>query len=292
MSTKPSSSKQTTEQGTAGQRAGTDKGIKFFEPLAYGQGDPMTGFTGDRLAGLTGSQEQAFGNVSGFLDQFAPQRDIPLYGEGADALRGILSGQTGAQSLSPDAVNSFFQGAVRDPAERAYQENVLPSIRESFAGPGFFNKERAVQQVKSRENLEAGLSEQRAGLEFDVLRQNQAIEEAKAGRALSGLSEARAFGQLPTQEGLARLQGTQAAYGLGSAEQQQNQAELNLALQEFQEANRDFDPETLNILMQLLNVGSTGTGTASQSGAGLGYTALAALAGGAGAGMGYGLTTP
>ena len=136
MSTKPASSKTESSAKTQTQMKETDRLINFFGPQATGQGDPITGFEGDRLAGLSGLQSDALGTAGGFTDVFAPQRNIPLYGEGADALQGILSGQTGAQTMGRDAVNDYFQGAIRDPAERAFQENTLPGIREAFAGPG------------------------------------------------------------------------------------------------------------------------------------------------------------
>lgn len=281
MSTDKGGSKQVSTSYTPEQRQWLSKALNIYGPT-LGQGEKI--FQGERVAPLTETQTKAT-DVQGFLDRFAPYRDMPMFGETGTALSGILSGTTGADYITPEATGKYFKGAIEDPARKEYRENVLPAIRESFAGPGFWSGARANEQAESAQDLADWLGTQRAGLEWDVLQSNRAIDEAKAGRALSAIGPGIQYSQAPTQEALSRLAGKAGAFELASVPQQQRQAEINATIQKFQEEGRITSQEDLNILMALLNMNYS-SGVASNEPPGLGYVALSNMLGSAGKSFG------
>jgi len=81
------------------------------------------------------------------------------------------------------------------------------------------------------------------------------------------------FGQVPAQEVQNNLQiaaqqlgGLNEIFGIGSAQQTQQQAELQSEIMKFAEENSITDPENLTILMQLLGLNfSSGSSKSSSS---------------------------
>lgn len=284
MSTSPSSSKQVTTSKSPEQTKWMGEALDVYGPT-LGQGENI--FQGDRIAPMTETQTQA-SDVQGFLDRFAPYRDMPMFGETGTALSGVLSGATGAQKITPEATESYYKGVIEDPARKRHEEDVLPALRESFAGPGFWNKARAKEQFESTQDLSNWLGEQRASLEWDVGETNRQIEEAKAGRALSAIGPGIEYGQVPTREAQQRLAGRAGVFDLAGAPQKQEQAEINMAVQKFAEENRITSQEDMQILLALLGM-DYGSAVGKSEGAGLGYSALSGLAGGFGTGMGFGI---
>ena len=211
---KPSSSKQVSTSKSPTQSKWMDKALEFYGPT-LGQGEKI--YQGERIAPLTETQTQA-SDVKGFIERFSPYRDMPLYGETGTSLSGILSGEMGAKPITQEETESYYNRAIRDPAQKRYEEDVLPSVKEAYAGPGYWGSARAKAHTDSAEDLSDWLGEQRAGLEWDVGEANRMIDEAKAGRALSAIEPSIAYGRAETDEARQRLAGRSDIFEFGSTE--------------------------------------------------------------------------
>lgn len=285
MSTDPGGSKQTQTSYLPAQKDWMEQALDIYGPT-LGQGTKIpSGEIGERLAPMTPTQTQAT-DVQGFLEKFAPYRDMPMFGETGTALSGILSGETGAAPITPEATEKYITGAIADPRRRAFEKYEAPGIREEFAGPGYWGSARATAVGERSQEMEDWIGEMGAQTRWDVEQANRQIEEAKAGRSLAAIQPSMQYAQTPTREAQARLVGRAGVAELSSTQQQQQQAEFNMARQILSEEFAITDPEDLQIIMNLLEMGySTATGKAE--GPGLGYSVLSGMAGGFGQGAGF-----
>lgn len=243
-----------TSPFVAGETEFKKKALDIYGPT-LGQG--QVSFAGERVAPLTPTQTQAT-DVQGFLEQFSPYRDMPMFGEGQAALSGILAGRTGAAPITPEATEQYISGAIADPRRKAFERFERPAIREEFAGPGFWGSARAKAVGERSQEMEDWIGEMGAQTRWDVEQANRQIEEAKAGRALAAIEPARMYAGEPTREATARLGGRAEVFGLSGEQQAQQQREINVAIQKFAEEQRITDPENLEILMRLLQLQPTG----------------------------------
>ncbi len=256
------------------QRQSTDAALKAYMPT-IGQGQQS--YQGDWVAPFSDLQNQAFGQGSGYLDQFSPYRNMPAqFGQTGDALSGILSGQTGAQYITPEQTNAYYKSNIYDPAKYEFAKNTAPAIAEQFAGPGYWSSARANAGSLANQELGNWLGTQKGQLDWQTQQQNQAIDEAKANRALSAVPLGMGYSQIPTQEALARLQGTQGVFGgLGAPQQQQAQNQISANMQKFLEQNRITNPEDIQIILSLLGISnSTMSQSSSQFNVGAGNTGM------------------
>ena len=251
-------------------------------------GQGQESYPGARVAEFTPDQKAAMGGLGGFLDTFSAGRDMPMYGQTGQALEGILGGQTGAQKITPQQTQDYFQRSIQEPAQRQFSEYTRPLIREEYAGPGFWGSSRAGAVTKAGQEMGDWLGEQRGQLEWQAGETNRAIDEAKAGRALAGVPLGMQYGQMPTQEAGARLAGRQGVFGFAGAEQQMQQQKINVSMQKFQEGKNLTDEDNLNILMGLLGM-SYSQGTGESWGASPGYEMMKSFGQSYGSSMGQGL---
>ncbi len=251
---------QQTSPFIAGETEFKKKALDIYGPT-LGQG--QTSFAGERVAPLTPTQTQAT-DVQGFLEQFSPYRDMPMFGEGQAALSGILAGRTGAAPITPEATEQYIEGAIADPRRKAFERFERPGIREEFAGPGFWGSARAKAVGERSQEMEDWIGQMGAQTRWDVEQANRQIEEAKAGRSLAAIEPARAYAGEPTREATARLAGRAGVFGLSGEQQAQQQRQINVAREIFAEELRETDPENLEILFALLNMQPTGGVTIRQ----------------------------
>lgn len=218
---------------------------------------------GQRVAPLTDLQQSAITGAGNFADYFSTPQSAgtPLFKTTGDAAKGLLTGQTGAQKMGQPEIEQYFTETLYNPAMRSLKEDILPGIDEDYAGPGFFGSARSHGRQEARENTSDMLAQQWAGLNWDVTQRNQDIDEAKAGRTLATLGPAMQYGQVPAQEIQNNLQiaaqqigGLNDIFGIGSAQQTQQQKELTAEITKFAEDNAITDPENLSILLTLLGM--------------------------------------
>lgn len=279
-------SKQTQQNYLPWQEAG---GKKLWETYSskIGKGDPMADYPVDKLvAEMTPGQKSAISQAGGYLDLFGSVgKPVPLFGETGESLKGLLAGTTGAEYITPEATQNFWREYFVKPGQKALQENVLPAIRESFSGPGFWGSSRAKEQSEATQDLWDRLAEAKGELDWNSLLRNREVDEAKAQRALSAIGPALAYGAAPTEEALKKLGGVSAVYSLSAEEQQQKQRWLNAEMEKYKARFREMAPEDLEILMALLDRAYSSSAYSSWD-PGLGYvgasSALSALGGGMG----------
>lgn len=298
MDSGESKSTSTTETKTPRQKEELERAFDVYGPTL---GQPPEIYPESRVTPFTPLQKGAVAGAGGFVDYFSEPQTVgtPLFKETGQATKGLLSGETGAKPLGPQDVESYFKGTIYDPTMKALREDVLPGIEESHAGPGYFGAARSHELSKAHKDTADWLGTQRAGLGWDVLQRNQALAEGKAGRTLATLSPAMAYGQVPAQEvrnnlniAAQKIGGLGQIFGIGQAEQTQNQMELQDEIMRFAQENQITDPENLEILLTLLGMNfSRSSSTGTSTGPGLGYSAATSFFGGLGEGMATPKTT-
>jgi len=219
-------------------------------------GSGQESYGGDRVASLTGMQQQAIDTdqLRGFLDTFSANRDIPFFGETGDALSGILRGETGAEQISPERAEQVFRQTRVDPRMREFNRFTKPLIEEQFAGPNFQSSARAREVGLAGERVADDLGDERAGFLFDIENINRQIDESKAGRTMGAIPLGFQAGTMPEQVAAARLTGRGGIFDFASAEQTQAQREIQAEREVFEEAQRFMDPEDLSALMGFLGL--------------------------------------
>lgn len=252
---------------TADQKKWLTEALALYGP-ELGKNKNVWG--GDRVVPFSTLQQGAIEGAGNFADLFSTPQQVgtPLFGKTGAALTGILSGETGAKKMGSQDVQDYFKSTMYDPTMTSLREDVLPGVDDAYSGPGFYGSARSHAKQKATENTRDLLAQQWGGLNWDVQQQNQAIDEAKAGRSLAAIPQGMAFGQVPAQEVKNNLQiaasqigGLNALFGIGQSEQTQEQAELQSAIMKFAEENAITDPENLAIMMTLLgmNFGTSGS---------------------------------
>lgn len=124
------------------------------------------------------------------------------YLERTPQLAGDLAGMRArlgqpAYQITPEATEQYYQQSIKAPMMREWEETVEPSIRESYAGPGYWGSARAEAQVEGAENLSTELGRQRGELYYkDELARRSALESAAGREASYGLPYATGEAQM------------------------------------------------------------------------------------------------
>ena len=265
-------STQQSDAKTAEQKKWLKEALAVYGPQ-LGQNQNI--WQGQRVTPFSELQEKSISGAGQFADYFATpqQAGTPLFQETGGAIQDLLSGSAGASPFTEQGVQDYFKATIKDPTMASLRDDVLPSIDESFAGPGFFGSARSHARQDAAENTRDLLTQQWAGLNWNVTQQNQALEEAKANRMQAAVPQGMAFGQVPAQEiknnlaiAATQIGGLNSLFKIGQADQTQQQAELEAEIMRFAEENSITDPENLNILLTLLGMNfSTSRGQSSSS---------------------------
>jgi hypothetical protein len=257
-----SKSKSEGKSYTPEQKQWLGRALQVYGPQ-IGQGENV--FQGNRVAGFSPLQNQSIQQAQGLLGSFSPSNGMPLFGQMGDALGQILSGQSGAPLLSLDQANDTFNQQYVNPAYRNFRMNTAPLIREEFAGPGFWSTARAGAVTDSAGDLASQLEAQRAGYLWDTEQTNRQLQEAQAGRQLTGVPLGMQYGMMPTQQAMAQAQGTAGLFDFGAQQQQLQQARIDSRIQRFAEANRITSEEDMAILLSLLGMNYSSSSGSSSS---------------------------
>ena len=156
-------------------------------------------------------------------------RSADIWGPLTTAGTGLLTGQFGAQPITPESASRTFESAVVNPALKDWEETWKPGIKEEYAGPGYWGSARAKAVTEGAEDLGDWLGGERANWMWNAEQANRSIEEAKAGRALSAL------GAVPSS----LLNWTSGLFGTGTAAREI--------------MNQITDPEVMQTLQFILN---------------------------------------
>lgn len=280
-------SKTVTESAMPEEKAAKKKMLATYLP-EVGKGQPT--YPGEWVSPYSPEQKATLSTIGKYTDVFSPG-EMPLFGETGETIARTLRGEGGAGPITPEQTESYYKRVFEEPATRAFTKDIRPTIREAYAGPGYWSSARAEAETEGAEDLWKYLGTQRGNLEWDVMQTNRAAEEAAAQRAIGAVSPAMTYAGLPTEEALTKLGGAGGVFQMLGAEQTQRQAVINAEIEKFLAEQRITDPEDLEIIMALLGQ-PYGTSIGTSSGPGLGYAATQAFLGGAGQGLGYGMTVP
>ena len=263
-------SESTSTNKTPQQTQQLGEMIDLYAP-AMGQNDKV--WQGDRVAPMSGLQQGVLTGAQNYTGLFSDPKTagMPLFNETGQATKNILSGNMGAKPLGQNDVNSYFQETMYQPTMTALKDDVLPMVDESYAGPGFWGSARAKGRQEAIQDTTDTLGQQYADLNWNVLQNNQGLEEAAASRAMSTIPSAMQYGQMPTENiranivnAASQVQGLADIFGLGKEEQTQEQAELQAEIVRFAEQNQITDPDDLAVMMSLLGMNfTTSTGSGS-----------------------------
>ena len=256
-----------------------------YDMLSRGQGLaslPFQEYTGERFAGPSALQSQAFQGLAGLSSapsQFGTATEFATQaGQGAAGITSALGGIKPVESyMSPymqNVVDIQKREAERDAAKAASQ------LGGKFAQSGAFGGGRmAIESAELGRNLQQRLGDiQSTGLQsaFDRAMQ-QRLQEGQLG--LQGLQQqlgaGQTLGSLGAQQQQAGLQGLQAQLGAGETQRQIAQQPLDFGYQQFQESLQD--PYKKTTFMQSLlqgmplkapeyNAGQSGLMSALQGG--------------------------
>lgn len=221
---------------------------------------PYTTYGGPRIAGFTPTEQTGFGIAKEAAGAFKPS----LAEAGATlAKAGGISGMGAAQPYLAGAATTFPQAVgqymspytqnvvnrIADLGVRQLQEKFLPEIGEEFIGAGQFGGSRMGEfgARALRDVQEAVLSEQAKALESgyktaaeiygaDVSRMAD-LARISGGLGAQDVSSllnlAGKYGELGTTAQQLGLTGAKAVTDVGTAEREMQQANLNLAYQDF-----------------------------------------------------------
>jgi len=279
---KGSSATSTTTTKTPEQKAELARALKLYGPT-LGKNENV--WQGERVTPFTPLQSHAVSGAANYTDFLSTPQTVgtPLFDQTGKATASLLDGTMGAQKITDQQVQDYFTQKHYTPAMTALREDINPLIDEAYAGPGFFGSARSHERAEAAKDTQARLAEEWAGLNWNVTQQNQVIDEAKANRALSTLTPAMQYGQIPAQEirnniqiAAEKIGGLNNLFGFGAKEQTQEQMELEAEITKFAEENQITDPDNLAIMLTLLGLNFQ-TSSTSQKGptpAGMGYNFL------------------
>lgn len=94
--------------------------LEFFEGQ-FGRG--VKPYPGKRVAGMSPMEQMLSKRITGFLEGPHPTRDLM-----ANHFEDVMD------EFDPEATMDWWEGAVKTPALRSWQQDVVPDIMEEFAG--------------------------------------------------------------------------------------------------------------------------------------------------------------
>ena len=234
------------------------RSLSLYGPQA---GQNQNVYEGQRVAPLTDLQTGVLQSAPSFLSSFGtPQSTTqPLSAETGKTITDLLSGNMGASLITPEETEQYFQNSIYDPTMYSLKTDVLPSLKENYAGGNFFGSGQSKAAEKATADTRRNLTQARSDLNWNVLQQNQNIAEQKAANALAAVPQAMQYGNQPAQNTLNNIQiaasqvaGMNELLGIGQVQQTQEQQELNAAIAKFAEEHQITDPTNLSILLSLI----------------------------------------
>lgn len=188
-------------------------------------------------APMSDEEKQALANASSLVEMIM---DMPYF---QDTEMGQAAQAAIMEALSGQFPEEYYQNAIYNPTLKQYQEDVLPSIQEAFAGPGtYWGSERANAERKAGENLQDYLTQRRAEL----------AQWAKT-RQDTGVGTSMAYQSLVNQEPLGRLGANETLMAMGAIPRSIEQHALDIAYQEFLRTRPSSNPY-ISQAMGMLNI--------------------------------------
>lgn len=240
--------------------------------------DPYTPYGGNRIAGFSPDEQQAFNATRGSIGAYNPyiQQATNYTQQGAKAY------DTGIKDFFTNQYASNVTDEMARLSSKNLLENVLPGVNDTFISGGSFGGTRNADFTqRAIENSQREL----AGVQGKYLSDNEAVANdnmSKAlGRATTGGNQLAQIGnQLQSQQGIDLLRmGT-----IGQQERDMNQRGLDMQYNDFLK-QQNYPKEQATYLLDSargINTQGQTTGTASTSKPDANpYSQLAGIVGGA-----------
>lgn len=248
---------------------------------------PYQQFQGPTVAGATGDQNAAYGEVRDLQGQYqspiAQATALANSSANPSGITGALGQLPTAQnyinsSVAPTAaqINPYVQNVIQqgqDQANKTWNNTVVPTINNQFTHSGQFGSsanqramsqagQQLTQQVQDTSNAAyagAYTNAQQANLAAGQATGNLAQTQGGLGyeQGALGLQGASQLGSLASLGQNLGISGAGALDTIGLEQQGQNQNNLNAAQQQFQN-QQQYPYQQLGWLSQLLNGQSTG----------------------------------
>ena len=217
---------------------------------------PYQTYQNPRLAGFSPDTEAAFGQIRGIAGAGTPDIDAALATTGniADYQAGNIPGMDVNSYMNPYVQNVLDVQKQR--ATQTFGEQQAGRDTAAVQAGAFGGNRRFVQDALAQRDLNQQMQEMEAtGLASAYDRATglfQTDEENRRAAAGLGLDAATRQGALSQTRQDLGLRGAEALSGVGSRQQQRQQAGLDLAYQDFV-AQRDWPNQQLSLYSQLLS---------------------------------------
>ena len=257
MALKIGGSTSNTTSYIAPQKTALERLLSLYTPQAGGNNNV---YPGERVAPLTDLQTGVMASVPNFLDVFGtPQTETqPLSAETGKTITSLLNQEYGADLITPEQAAKIKQQSIYDPMMQAMGDK-LTATGDAYAGGNFFGSARGKAQERVRRDTGRTMAELGSNLDLSILNRNQDIAQSKAATALATVPYAMQYGNQPAENILsnlriaaAQVEGMGALFGLGQAQQTQEQKEIEASIAQFAEEHQLTDPTNLAILMSLI----------------------------------------
>jgi hypothetical protein len=195
-------------------------------------------YTGPTMAPFTPQQEQAFTGIQSLVGTQAPQ-----FQEATDLVRGTT------QEFTPEVAQGLmspFQQAVTDiekrEAQRDFEANVLPKIRQAQIAQGSFGGTRgSLLEAEALRNQQQQLADIQAKGSLQAYQDAQNLFKDQAAREAAAAGQLATFAPAQYKASVGELGALQS---VGEEQQRQQQSALDEAYRQFLEEKR-FPEDTL-----------------------------------------------
>jgi len=286
-------------QGDVLPTVGTSSATEQFGPAWYQKylaqmfgrtssiaGEDYQPYEGQRIAALTDDQTGAYDLVRGGIGQYDQAMQTGI-GYATNA------GSDFNQGEFDKYMNPYIDQVVDTIAERGGRnltENILPGVNSTFTGAGQFGSSRNAEfnARAMRDANEGILAEQGRALSQGFGDSMGAYQQGRQQQLQAG----QGLGALANQGQALGLQGAAALEGVGGAQQEQGQRNLDVGYQNFQE-QRDYPRQNVAMMSNVLRgqpipMNTTTTTTAPATQNQLSPSPLGQVVGAAGAGYSLG----
>lgn len=104
-------------------------------------------------------------------------------GTRSDALERAFTGQS-AYDINPEATEQFYRQSIEAPMVHNWQTRVLPQLKETYAGPGYYGAPRMEAERRSAQDLAIQLGSERAKYAYEDEKARREGLDAGAQRAV------------------------------------------------------------------------------------------------------------
>jgi hypothetical protein len=137
------------------------------------------------------------GSLQEYLTRAGQYGESPMYKTGESTLSRILSGEPSFDTDLGKA-EEYWDKAFYQPAKNRYQREMIPQLRENFAGfGGFRSSGREEAERRSLTDFLTNIEGQRAGLLWNELQAGRGAQESALERALQAVPTSMDYGAMP-----------------------------------------------------------------------------------------------